>query len=226
MAPTRPAIAAISGSDADIPTISLSVLKPSAGECALPGCSLGLNGAQWVAGMGNNGVRQCWAGLATTLNSLLPPSLPAGGEVTAWAFSLWNSARNFAFIQNRAFTPSDGEGTTTDPYTASLTLSGIPDGVYTVTVTVTTATGTNTSTHSPAVVLGTPPAPSINAASGSAQAVTLSITVPQTVAVAANAAAGIRAGTTTASQPTVFTVTLRCAAGPPCCLCQATLPMQ
>lgn len=129
--------------------------------------------------------------------------------MTAWSFSLWNSAKRFAFIQNRAFTPSDGDGTTTDPYTATLTIPSIPDGLYTVTVAATTATGTNSSLWSPAVALGTPPAPSIVGATGSNQAVTLTIRVAQAVTVPANAAAGIRSGTTAASQPTVFSVTLR-----------------
>lgn len=137
----------------------------------------------------------------------------AGGEVTAWSFSLWNSAKNFAFIQNRAFTPSDGDGTATDPYIATLTIPSIPDGLYTVTVAATTATGTNSSLWSPPVALGTPPAPSIVGATGSDQAVTLSIRVAQAVTVPANAAAGIRSGTTAASQPTFFTVTLRWGAG-------------
>ncbi|PRW20946.1 fibronectin type III domain-containing [Chlorella sorokiniana] len=138
--------------------------------------------------------------------SVLKPAM--GGAVTGWTFSLRNSAKNFAFISNRAFTPSDGDGTSTDPYTATLTIPGIPDGVYTVTVAATTATGTNTSVYSPPVVLGTPPTPSVVGVTGSRTAITLSVRVPQAVTVPANAAAGIRTGTTTASQPSIFTVTL------------------
>lgn len=142
-----------------------------------------------------------------------PTPFPAGGEVTAWSFSLLNSARSATFISNRPFTASDGEGTTTDPYTATLTIANIPDGVYAVTVMATTATGSATSNSSPLVALGTPPTPTIIGVTSTAQNVTVRVTVPQTVTVAARTArslgAAIVGGTTTASQPSLFAVTLR-----------------
>ncbi|PRW20918.1 fibronectin type III domain-containing [Chlorella sorokiniana] len=178
--PTKPAIAAISGTDSTVvsgvttQTINLSVLKPR-----------------------------------------------AGGEVTAWAYSLWNTARTVPFITSQPFTPTDGDGTTIDPYTAVLTIPNLPDGVYRVTVTATTATGSATSNFSPQVALGTPPTPTVTAVTSTTQNVTVRVSVPQTVTVAARNAKSntkantkaaksisIAAGTTAASQPTVFTVTL------------------
>ncbi|PRW20837.1 Ig-like domain repeat [Chlorella sorokiniana] len=178
--PTKPAIAAISGTDSTVvsgvttQTINLSVLKPT-----------------------------------------------AGGEVIAWAYSLWNTARTVPFITKQPFTPTDGDGTTIDPYTAVLTIPNLPDGVYRVTVTATTATGSATSNFSPQVALGTPPTPTVTAVTSTTQNVTVRVSVPQTVTVAARNAKSttkantkaaksisIAAGTTAASQPTVFTVTL------------------
>ncbi len=138
----------------------------------------------------------------------------AGGDVTAWAYSLANTAKTVAFVLNQPFTPTDGDGSTTDPYTATLTIPNIPDGVYVVAVTATTATGSATSNWSPQVALGTPPLPTIASVVSHPGDVTIKVTTPQTVTVAARAAKttksiSIRAGTTAASQPTVFTVTLK-----------------
>lgn len=138
----------------------------------------------------------------------------AGGDVTAWAFTLANSAKSVAFISKQPFTPTDGDGTTTDPYSAELNIAYIPDGVYVVSVTATTATGSATSNWSPPVMLGTPPALTIVSVVSHPQDVTIKVTTPQTVAIAARAArstisVAIRSGSTAASQPTVFTVTLK-----------------
>lgn len=148
--------------------------------------------------------------------SPLDPALhpPAGGDVTAWAYSLANTAKTTTFIANQPFTPTDGAGTTTDPYTVDLTIPGLPDGVYLVSVTATTATGSANSNWSPPVVLGTPPAPTIAAVSSTPQNVTIKVTTLQTVTVSARRARAaksitIRGGSTAASQPKLFTVTLK-----------------
>ena len=94
-----------------------------------------------------------------------------------------------------------------------LTIANIPDGVYTVTVTATTATGSATSNWSPPVVLGTPPAPTVTGVTSTPQSMTLRVTTPQTVTVGARSARSlggtITGGVTTASQPALFTVTLK-----------------
>lgn len=142
------------------------------------------------------------------------PHPPAGGDVTAWSYSLANNAKTTTFITNQPFTPTDGAGTTTDPYTVELSIPGLPDGVYLVSVTATTATGSATSNWSPPVALGTPPAPTIAGVTSTVQNVTIKVTTVQTVTVGARAARAaksvtIRGGSTAASQPSLFTVTLK-----------------
>lgn len=141
-----------------------------------------------------------------------PPPAPtsAGGEPTGWTYSLWNAARTVALIEGRTLRFAGGDGSLTSPFTADITLPGVPDGIYILTVAVTTATGGATSDPSRPVTLGVPGTPTVASVASGLDTVTLLVTMPQAVAVPTGGLV-TRAGSTSASQPSMFTVTLRSA---------------